>query len=65
MDIEGVEGPSEVTVIGNEVQVEHQLRDFAIAGATEFVTSILPVSGDCQASVVRTMEFLKSMLGRV
>ena len=65
LDIEGVEGPSEVAVIGNEAQVEQQLRDFASAGATDFVASILPVSSDRSASAVRTMEFLKSMVGRV
>ena len=65
LDIEGVEGPSEVAVIGNEAQVEQQLRDFASAGATDFVASILPVSSDRSASAVRTMEFLKGMVGRV
>ena len=65
LDIEGVEGPSEVTVIGNESQVEQQLRDFASAGATDFVASILPVTRDREASAVRTMEFLRSMVGRI
>lgn len=65
LDIEGVEGPSEVTVIGNESQVEQQLRDFASAGATDFVASILPVTGDREASAARTMEFLRSMVGRI
>jgi hypothetical protein len=45
--------------------VEQQLRDFASAGTTDFVASILPVSGYRQASAARTMEFLKSMVGRV
>ena len=65
LDIEGVEGSSEVTVIGNESQVEQQLRDFASAGATDFVASILPVTRDREASAARTMEFLRSMVGRI
>ncbi len=33
-----------MTVIGSESQVEQQLRDFASAGAIDFVASIPPVS---------------------
>jgi len=45
--------------------VEQQLRDFASAGATDFVASILPVTRDREASAARTMEFLRSMVGRI
>ena len=65
LDIEGVEGPSEVTVIGNESQVETQLRAFASAGATDFVASVLPVSADRPASAERTWNFLRSMAGKL
>ena len=65
LDIEGVEGPSEVTVIGNESQVESQLRAFASAGATDFVASILPVSADRAASAERTWNFLRSLAGKL
>ncbi len=36
LDIECVEGPWEVTVVGNGAQVEQQRRAFASAGATEY-----------------------------
>ena len=40
LDLEGVEGPSEVALIGNEAKVEQQLRAYADAGATDFLASI-------------------------
>lgn len=62
LDIEGVEGPSEVAVIGNEAQVEEQLRAFASAGATEFIASILPVGEDSEGSITRTRNLLRSLV---
>ena len=40
LDLEGGEGPSEVALIGNEAEVEQQLRAYADAGATDFLASI-------------------------
>ncbi len=65
LDIEEVEGPSEVTVVGNEAQVEQQLRDFASAGATDFVASILPVDHDREASFSRSWELLRGLVGKI
>ena len=65
LDIEGVEGPSEVAVIGNESQVEEQLRAFASAGATDFIASILPVGDDQEASTSRTWQLLRSLVGQL
>ncbi len=65
LDVEGVEGPSEVAVIGNESQVEGQLRDFANAGATDFIASILPVGEDAEASAARTWDLLRSLAGKL
>src|SRR5207249_12058667 len=39
LDIEGVAGPAEVAVVGNEQQVEQQLRAFAATGATDSLTA--------------------------
>lgn len=64
LDIEGVEGPSEVTVVGNEAQVEQQLRAFASAGATEFIASVLPVGENEQESIARTRSLLGSLVGK-
>ena len=54
-------GPSEVAVVGNEAEVERQIRAFADAGATEFVANVFPV-GDADASVARTQALLKSLV---
>lgn len=65
LDIEGVEGPSEVAVVGNEAKVEQQLRAFASAGATEFMASILPVGEDSEGSIARTTSLLGSLVGKL
>ena len=65
LDIEGVESPAEVAIIGNEAEVEDRLRALSSAGATEFLASIFPVGDDEDASVARTRELLKSLVGRV
>lgn len=63
LDIEEAEGPSEVAVVGDEAQVERQIRAFADAGATEFIASVFPVGADAAASVARTQALLKSLTG--
>lgn len=65
LDVEEVEGLSEVAVVGDEAQVESQLRAFADAGATEFMASVFPVGDDADASVSRTRALLKSLVGKV
>lgn len=65
LDAGGVEGPSEVAIVGNESQVEQQIRSFADAGATEFVASVFPVGGDADKSRNRTNELLKSLVGKI
>ena len=65
LDIEGVEGPSEVAVVGNEAQVEEQLRAFAGAGTTDFISSILPVGEDHEESASRTWQLLRSLVGKL
>ena len=65
LNMEGVEGPSEVALVGNEVEVERQLRAYAEAGATDFLASIFPVGEDEPASIDRTWALLKSLLGKL
>ena len=65
LDIEGVESPAEVAIIGDEAEVEAQLKTLSSAGATDFLASIFPVGPDADASVARTRELLKSLVGRV
>ena len=65
LDIEGVESPAEVAIIGDEAEVEDQLKALSSAGATDFLASIFPVGDDADGSVARTRELLKSLVGRV
>ena len=65
LDIEEVEGPSEVAIVGNESEVEAQLRAFANAGATDFLAAPFPVGDAAEASNARTWELLKSLNGKL
>jgi len=65
LDLEGVEGPSEVALIGNEAEIEEQLRGYAAAGATDFLASIFPGNEDERASLARTTSLLKSLVGKI
>ena len=64
LDIEGVEGPSEVAVVGNENSLQRQLEQFAAGGATDFIANIFTV-GDDGESGARTYAALKDLVGRV
>ena len=61
LDIEGVAGPADVAVLGNEEQVERHLRALAEAGMTDFLGAICPIGDDPAASVARTWAFLKNL----
>ena len=65
LDIEGVESPADVAVIGSESQVERQLRAFADAGSTDFIASVFPVGGDPAESVARTRGLLQGLVGKI
>ena len=65
LDIEGVESPAEVAIIGNEAEVEAQLRSLSDAGATDYLASIFPTGDDVEASAARTRELLKSLVGKI
>jgi len=60
-----VEGPSEVALIGNEDQVAEQLKAYADAGATDFLASVFPVGNDEGASLARSNNLLKSLVGKL
>ena len=65
LDLEGVEGPSEVALIGNEDEVAEQLKAYADAGATDFLASVFPVGKDEDASLARSNDLLKSLVGKL
>ena len=65
MDLEGVDGPADMAVVGDESAVERQLRAYAEAGATDLLASVFPVGEDADASVARTTALLKSLVGHI
>ena len=64
LDKEGVDGPADVAVVGNEEEVEEQLRVLAEAGTTDFVAAIFPADED-EAGVERTRSLLARLVGRI
>jgi F420-dependent oxidoreductase-like protein len=58
LDREGVQGPADVSVVGNEASVTSQLRRFADIGATDFVA--IP-TGD-ERDRARTLDHLASLV---
>ena len=65
LDIEGVDGPQDVALVGNEDEVEQQLRELADAGATDLYGGFFKLSADDTESVPRTKAFLKGMVGKI
>jgi F420-dependent oxidoreductase-like protein len=65
LDKEGAAGPADVAIVGDEAAVERQLRDIASAGATDFDAAVFPSGPDAAASIERTRELLKSLVGKV
>ncbi len=65
LDIEGAAGPADVTIVGDESEVERQIRELASAGTTDFVPALYPTGGDPDATMQRTRELLKSLIGKI
>ena len=64
LDIEGVESPAEVAVIGNEQSIQRQLEAFAEGGATDFVGNIFDIPGEPDSSR-RAYDALKLLVGKI
>ena len=59
-------GPdSDIAIVGNESEVEEQLRTLAAAGATDLLAAIFPVGDGSDASVARTRALLKGLVGKI
>ena len=65
LDKEGAKGPADVAIIGDEAEVEKQVRALASTGATDFLAAEFPVEDDAEASLARTRALLKSLVGKV
>jgi len=64
LDAEGVRGPADIALIGDEKTVRAGLDRLAAAGASDFSPAIFPDDRGA-ASVERTMSFLQSLGGTV
>ena len=65
LNIEGAGGPADVAIVGNEGEVEKQLRSLASTGATDFLAGSFPVGDDPQASLSRTRALLMTLVGKI
>lgn len=61
LDLEGVSGPAEIAIAGDEKTLEAEIQRFADAGATDFQAAIFPHGPDGRASVERTRGFLAEL----
>ncbi len=64
LDAEGVEGPADLALIGDEDKVRKGLARLAASGATDFYGAVFPTPGD-DGSSKRTMDFLASLNGAI
>ena len=63
LDVESADGPADVSIIGDELEVENKLRALAECGATDFLAAIFsPGESDLHAPQ-RTRELLASLVG--
>jgi len=51
--------------VGDEKEVEGQLRGIAAAGATDFLAGMFPVGDDASGSLDRTRALLKTLIGKL
>ena len=65
LDREGVESPAEMALVGDEEEVEEQLRAYAEAGVTDIAAQIYPVGSDADESIARTRNLLRSLIGKL
>ena len=64
LDLEGVDSPADVAIVGTEEQAEEQLRALERAGATDFFGSPFGLARDDRESIPRTWDFLKSLVAK-
>jgi F420-dependent oxidoreductase-like protein len=62
LDREGVEGPADVAIVGDESALGEQVERLREIGVTDYLAIPYPVGGDALASVERTREFRVRLL---
>jgi 5,10-methylenetetrahydromethanopterin reductase len=61
LDHEGVEGPGDIAIVGDEREIEAAAMRLASAGVTDWNANVFPHGPDREASVRRTTEFLSEL----
>jgi len=61
LDREGVAGPAELSIVGDEVAVRTEIQRLRDAGVTDFNAAVVPVE---EGSVEATLDLLQSEIGR-
>jgi 5,10-methylenetetrahydromethanopterin reductase len=61
----GAKGPGDIAILGDEKDVERQIRALASAGATDFAAVLFPAGDDAAASMARTRQVVHSLIGKV
>ena len=64
LDREGVEGPADVAIVGDESALAAQVEELRTIGVTDYLAIPFPVGRDALASVERTRELLVRLLAR-
>jgi len=65
LEKEGASGPADIAIAGNEAEVERQIRAIAATGTTDFLAGMFTVGDDPQASLKRTTDCLKALVGTI
>lgn len=65
LEKEGASGPADIAIVGNEAEVERQIRAIAGTGTTDFLAGMFTMGDDPQASLKRTTQCLKGLVGKV
>ncbi len=64
LDAEGVDGPEDLALVGDEDKVRKGLARLAASGATDFYGAVFPTPGD-DGSNQRTLDFLAGLSGSI
>jgi alkanesulfonate monooxygenase SsuD/methylene tetrahydromethanopterin reductase-like flavin-dependent oxidoreductase (luciferase family) len=65
LEMEGAEGPQDVSIIGNEAEVERQIRAIRDMGVSDFLAAPMRAGDEDRESLVRTRRLLTSLAGKL
>lgn len=65
LEIEGVETPGDVAIMGTETEIEETLRRYADLGVTDYLALIIPEKEDPEGSLARTWDTVKELVGKI